>query len=333
MTYRKLGNTGIKLSAVGLGCMGMSQSYGKADEKESLATLALALDLGINFWDTADIYGGGSNEELLAKALLGKRDKVFLATKFGFRQGTGGKGIDWDSGTYIDASPSYIRSAVEASLQRLKVDTIDLYYAHRVDPDTPIEDTVGAMADLVKAGKVRYLGLSECSAATLKKAHAVHPIAAVQSEYSLLTRGAEAEILPLTRALGIAFVPFSPLSRGLVTNALDPASIGQDDFRKNIPRFNGGHLRNNQALAQRFAGLALVKGITASQLALAWVLAQGDHIVPIPGTKRRTYLAENAVAADLVLAREDLAAIDKILAAHPDTGARYAEREMKLTHK
>jgi len=318
MDKRKLGGSGLEVSALGLGCMGMSHSYGHPDNPESLATLALALDLGINFWDTADVYGAGANEDLLAKALAGNRDKVVLATKFGFRE----------SG--VDCSPAYVRQAVDASLKRLKVDVIDLYYAHRVDPKVPIEETVGAMAELVKAGKVRFLGLSECSAKTLRRAHAVHPITAVQSEYSLLTRDVETEVLPTVRELGIGFVPFSPLSRGLMSATLDAAKLEETDFRKKNPRYQGEHWENNQKLADRFAEFAASKGLKPSQLALAWVLSQGEHIVPIPGTKRRTYLRENAAAADVTLSPADLAQIEALVAEFPNVGPRYAEREMGL---
>ena len=321
MKMRTLGQSGLKVSALGLGCMGMSHAYGQPDDTESLATLALALDLGINFWDTADIYGAGANEELLAKALVGHRDQVVLATKFGFRE------------TGVDGSPAWVRLAVEASLKRLKVEVIDLCYAHRVDPKVPIEDTVGAMAEVVRAGKVRYLGLSECSAQTLRKAHAVHPITAVQSEYSLLTRDAETGVLPTTKELGVGFVPFSPLSRGLMSATLDAAAFTDADFRKKNPRYQGDHWDNNQKLAAGFAELAASKSLKPSQLALAWVLAQGDHIVPIPGTKRRTYLQENAAAADVTLTTADLAQIEALVAQFPNVGPRYAEREMGLVDR
>lgn len=325
MIYRTLRNTSSKLSAVGLGCMGMSHAYGRMDNAESIATLHRALDLGINFWDTADMYGQGRNEELVSEVLVSNRDKIFVATKFGFRYHA-------DGTTYFDGSPAYMKTAVEASLRRLRIDTIDLYYAHRVDPAVPVEDMVGAMAALVKEGKVRYLGLSEASAASIRKAHAVHPITALQNEYSLLTRDVEAEILPLCRELGITLVPFSPLARGLVTAALDTAGLASDDFRRTLPRFQDAHLTNNLNLTAALAAFAAEKGITSAQLALAWVLAQGDDVIPIPGTKKRKYLEENAGAADVALTASDLKAIDDILKQYPDTGSRYNDGMMKLVN-
>ncbi|GAB3800659.1 aldo/keto reductase [Spirosoma humi] len=332
MNYRKLGTTGEQLSALGLGCMGMSFAYGPVDEQESLATLESALDLGINFWDTADMYANGANEELIAKVLVPNRQKIFIATKFGFRFKDGVAGPSSAVGTYFDGSPAWIKVAVEQSLKRLKIDTIDLYYAHRVDPNVPIEETVGAMADLVKEGKVRYLGLSEASAASIRKAHAVHPIAALQSEYSLLTRDVENEILPTVRELGISLVPYSPLARGLVTNTLDVSALADDDFRRTIPRYQPENLANNEKLIAGFAELAANKNCTPAQLALAWVLAQGEDIIPIPGTKRRTYLLENVGAIEVRLTQADLAAIDHLMDQYPVIGERYGEGSMKLVN-
>jgi len=328
MKYRELGNTGEKLSAIGLGCMGMTHAYGTRDDAESIRVLELAIDLGINFWDTADIYGPHTNEELISKVLVPNRDKVFIATKFGFKNLK-----DGDRG--FDASPAYAKKAVEASLKRLNVDVIDLYYAHRIDPNVPVEEMVGGMAELVKEGKVRYLGLSEASAETLERACKVHQIAALQSEYSLLTRDAEAQIIPACRKLGIGFVPFSPLSRGLFSATLptDANELKSDDFRHSIPRFSGEYYANNTKLAEDFASLAHDKGCTPAQLALAWVLANGDDIIPIPGTKKTKYLKENAASVDITLNESDFTAIEEVLKKHPNIGPRYTDAAMSMVNK
>lgn len=325
MKYRTLGNN-EKLSAIGLGCMSMSHAYGTPDDQESIATLNLALDLGINFWDTADVYGSGRNEDLISKVLTPNRQKIFIATKFGFS-------LNADGGMSFNGSPEYMRTAIEKSLKRLNTDTIDLYYAHRIDPNVPVEEMVGAMAGLVKEGKVRYLGLSEASVSSIRKAHAVHPISAVQSEYSLLTRDVEKNVLPVCEELGITFVPFSPLSRGLMTNTLNLSSLPNTDFRKKLPRYQTPHQQNNEQLASEFAQLASEIGCSPAQLALAWILAQSDHIIPIPGTKKRKYLADNAGAVDVQLSDKDFRKIEDLLARFPDTGNRYDEAGWKLVDK
>lgn len=326
MKYRKFAATEELLPAIGLGCMGMNHAYGEPNDEESIATLNRAIELGITFWDTADIYANGKNEELVAKVLKPNRNKIFIATKFGFELNKGGLGS-------FNGSPAYLKAAVEDSLKRLGTDVIDLYYAHRIDPNVPVEEMFGAMADLVKEGKVRYLGLSEASANSIRKAHAVHPVAALQSEYSLLTREVEKEILPLCKELKIAFIPFSPLARGLVTNTLNVAELKEGDFRKTLPRYQQGYAGNNKHLSEGFAAIAQDKGGTPAQLALAWVLAQSDNIIPIPGTKRRKYLEENAGAVDMQLDAADLNRIEALLIQYPNTGARYSEANNKLVDK
>jgi aryl-alcohol dehydrogenase-like predicted oxidoreductase len=328
MKYRNFGN-GEKLSAIGLGCMSMSHAYGVPDDKESIATLNYALELGINFWDTADVYGSGVNEELISNVLVPNREKIFIATKFGFTQREGSNGAQM----VFDGSPDYMKKALEASLKRLKVDVIDLYYAHRIDPNVPVEEMVGAMGELVKEGKVRYLGLSEASANSIRKAHATHAISAVQSEYSLLTRDVEASVLPTCKELGIAFVPFSPLARGLMTNTLNLKDLPHNDFRKKLPRYQEEYRDNNQKLAQAFADLSKEIGCSPAQLALAWVLKQGDNIIPIPGTKKRDKLADNAGAPDVELSTENLSDIETLLKTYPNTGARYDESAAKMVDK
>jgi aryl-alcohol dehydrogenase-like predicted oxidoreductase len=330
MKTRTLGRNGPTISAIGLGCMGMSFAYGGGgDRAESLATLERALELGVDFLDTADIYGPHTNEQLLGDFLQGRRGEVFLATKYGITL------VSDPSARGTDGRPDYARAACEASLRRLRTDHIDLYYQHRVDAATPIEDTVGAMAGLVQAGKVRYLGLSEPSAQTLRRAHAVHPITAVQSEYSLWTRDPEHnEVLATCRELGIGFVPYSPLGRGFLTGAIrSPDDFEADDWRRTNPRFQGENFDRNLALVERVREIASGKGVTVGQLALAWVLAQGDDIVPIPGTKRRRYLEENVGALDVALDDADLAALDAAFPAGAAAGARYPEAMMGLLNR
>jgi len=326
MKTRKLGNTGIETPAIGLGCMGMSSVYGAADDVTSIAVIHRALELGITFLDTADIYGAGGNEELVGRAIRGKRDQVVLATKFGRvikSSGADGKGYD------IDGSPAYVKRAAEASLRRLGVETIDLYYQHRVDPKTPIEETVGAMAELVKQGKVRYLGLSEAAPDTIRRAHAVHPIAALQTEYSLWTRDPEDELLELTRQLGITFVAYSPLGRGFLTGALkSPDDLAPDDWRRTSPRFQGENFTKNLELVEELKAMARAKGTTAAQLALAWLLTRGKHVVPIPGSRRIERLEENAAAADIRLTDNELHRLELIAPVGAAVGTRYPEAMM-----
>jgi aryl-alcohol dehydrogenase-like predicted oxidoreductase len=320
---RRLGRGGPDVSAIGLGCMGMSEFYGAGDDAESIATIRHALDRGIDFLDTADMYGVGRNEELVGRAIAGRRGEVFLATKFGNVRGEDG------SFKGVCGRPDYVRSACEASLKRLKVETIDLYYQHRVDPDVPIEETVGAMAGLVSAGKVRFLGLSEAAPATVRRAHAAHPITALQTEYSLWSRDPEDEILSTVRELGIGYVAYSPLGRGFLTGQIrSPGDFPEDDFRRFHPRFTGENFEKNIALVHEIEAMAREKGVTAAQLALAWVLAQGEDIVPIPGTKRRTYLDQNIAALDIRLTEDELARLDAILPPGAASGPRYHERGM-----
>lgn len=319
MTTRVLGKQGLTVSEMGLGCMGMSEFYGEADDAESIQVIHRALDLGVTFLDTADMYGWGKNEELVGRAIKGRRDQVTLATKFGNMRGPNGEFLG------INGSPNYVRTACDNSLKRLGVETIDLYYQHRVDTNTPIEDTVGAMAELVKAGKVRYLGLSEAAAQTIRRAHKVHPISALQTEYSLWTRDPEPEILPTCRELGIGFVSYSPLGRGFLTGKFGNAEdLSEDDFRRKHPRFQGENFEKNLQLLDRVKELAAEKDCTPGQLALAWVLAQGDDIVPIPGTKRLKYLEENVAAAGIHLTGDDLRKIDQAAPAGVTAGDRYA---------
>lgn len=318
MKSRKLGREGLEVSMLGLGCMGMSDFYGDRDEIESVATLNRAIDLGVTFLDTADMYGVGANEELVGRVVRERRERVVVATKFGNVRGPDG------SFRGVNGHPDYVRQACDASLKRLGLDVIDLYYQHRVDPDVPIEDTVGAMAELVTAGKVKYLGLSEAAPATIRRAHAVHPISALQTEYSLWSRDPETDILPTVRELGIGFVPYSPLGRGFLTGQfVKPEDLPEGDSRRVHPRFQGEAFMKNLDLVAVIKTMASDKRCTPAQLALAWVLAQGDDIVPIPGTKRRTYLDDNLGALDVVLNEEDLRHIDTVLPRGSAEGTRY----------
>jgi len=328
METRKLGTQGLAVPALGLGCMGMSDFYAGADEKESIATIHRAIELGVTLLDTADIYGPWKNEELVGRALRGRRDRVVLATKFGNVRGPDGS---WRG---VNGKPEYVRACCDASLQRLGVDRIDLYYQHRVDPAVPIEDTVGAMAELVRAGKVRYLGLSEAAPATIRRAHRVHPISALQTEYSLWSRDPEDEILPAVRELGIGFVPYSPLGRGFLTGRFRKLDdLAPDDYRRQSPRFQGENFEKNLRLVDEIRKIAAEKRVGAAQLALAWVLARGDDVVPIPGTTTRKHLEENLAAAAIRLSREDLARIDAAAPKGVAAGDRYTAQGMAAVNR
>ncbi|MGD1808246.1 aldo/keto reductase [Dapis sp. BLCC M126] len=320
MKICKLGTQGLEVSALGLGCMGMSEFYSGRNEQEAIATIHRALELGVTLLDTADMYGLGDNEKLVGKAIANRRERVVLATKFGIVRGENG------SFQGVNGKPEYLHQACDASLQRLGIDTIDLYYLHRVDPEVPIEDTVGAMAELVKQGKVRYLGLSEAAPATIRRAQAVHPISALQTEYSLWSREPEEEILPTLCELGIGFVAYSPLGRGFLSGQFkSPDDIPEDDYRRNSPRFQGENFNRNLAVVEQVKEIAKAKGVTPIQLAIAWLLAQGNNIVPIPGTKRRKYLEENLVAADIILTPEELKQIETVAPQGVAVGDRYPD--------
>jgi len=327
MEHRRLGKQGPTMSAIGLGCMGMSEFYGTADDKESIATIHHALDSGITFFDTSDMYGPFKNEELVGKAIKGRRNGIVLATKFGIVR------MKDPAARSVNGRPEYVKQSCDGSLKRLGIDYIDLYYQHRVDPAVPIEETIGAMADLVRAGKVRYLGMSEAGVKTIRRAHRIHPITALQTEYSLWTRDAEEEILPTVRELGIGFVPYSPLGRGFLTGRFKKfEDLPANDFRRTTPRFQGENFKKNLALVAHVERLAQGKGVTAGQIALAWVLAQGNDIVPIPGTTRRNHLDENIAAVHIKFTRKELDDIDTVMPKDAVSGLRYPESGMKMVN-